>query len=227
MRLSVQKFDNAVIKESKKIFSESKTVSDRLIKFNGIESEPLYHPPALTGRYYCGEYGSYILSAGRLDPLKRVDLLINALPFCNKAIRLIITGAGSERDALESLAAKKGVSDRICFAGYVSDDELLKLYANSFAVYFAPMDEDYGYITLESFLSQKPVVTCWDSGGVLEFARHEENALICEPLPECIGEAFSRLYDNKALCKTLGDEGKALVSIISWDTVVDKLAAYI
>jgi len=227
MRQSVYSFDNVVIRESKKIFSESKTVSDRLYSYNGIDSEPLYHPPAFAGRYICGEYGSYILSAGRLDPLKRLDLLIKSLPFCDKSIRLIITGIGSDQDALVNLVEKTGLTDRVDFAGFVTEDELIQLYANAFAVYFAPVDEDYGYITLEAFLSQKPIVTCRDSGGVLEFARHEENALICEPQPEQIGEAFSRLYNNKSLCEELGNTGKLSISNINWDNVVDKFVAFL
>ena len=34
---------------------------------------------------------------------------------------------------------------------------------------FAPFDEDFGYVTLESFLAHKPVITATDAGGPLEF----------------------------------------------------------
>ena len=36
-------------------------------------------------------------------------------------------------------------------------------------VIFPPLDEDYGYVTLEAMLAAKPVITCTDSGGPLEF----------------------------------------------------------
>ena len=50
-------------------------------------------------------------------------------------------------------------------ARYISDEEKLRLYANCLGVIYPPLDEDYGYITLEAMLAQKPVVTTRDAGG--------------------------------------------------------------
>ena len=49
------------------------------------------------------------------------------------------------------------------------DERLIELYANALAVVYAPIDEDYGYVTLQAFLAGKPVITSSDSGGVLEW----------------------------------------------------------
>jgi glycosyltransferase involved in cell wall biosynthesis len=219
----IVKFDEIALKESREIFAESKNVRGRLLKYNGIDSEPLYHPPPLAGRYRCDSYGDYILSVGRLAPLKRIDLLIEAVAKSGKQVHVKVAGRGPDLIKLQDLAKKHAVEDRVEFLGFVNDDELLKLYANALAVYFAPVDEDYGYITLEAFLSKKPVVTCVDSGGTLEFVKHNENGYICEVNPEEIGEVFSTLLKNKTRCKAFGSAGFESVKGVTWDTVIEKL----
>ena len=215
--------DNLAFSEAKEIYAISRTVSDRLQKFNGFASTPLYHPPSLEGRYFSEEYGDYILSVGRLDKNKRVDLLIESMAHCDRKITAVICGKGPEYDALQQLAHKLGVADRTKFLGFVADEDLLGLYANALGVFFAPVDEDYGYITLEAFLSSRPILACHDSGGVLEFAENEKNAYVVSYDPEAMGEAFNKLYRNKKTAEELGRAGFDVVKDISWDNVIDEL----
>ena len=50
----------------------------RLRKFNGLAAEPLYHPPRLAARLAAAaRYGDYVLSVGRIESVKRVDLLVS------------------------------------------------------------------------------------------------------------------------------------------------------
>ncbi len=219
----IRQMDQIAISEAKRVFSISKNVSSRLKKYNGIPSTPLYHPPALAGRYYSGEFEHYILSVGRLDPGKRTDLAIRSLQFCSNDISLKIAGKGAEYENLRKLAVSLGVDKRVQFLGFVTDEDLLKLYSNALGVYFSPIDEDYGYVTLEAFLSKKPIITCNDSGGVLEFASHNENALITQNEPEAIGQCFDELYNNKGKAKEMGENGFVLARNITWDAVIDKL----
>lgn len=223
IRENIKKYDRMALDEAKKLCSISKNVSGRLKQFNGIDSEPLYHPPALAGRYKSDEYGDYIVSVGRLDKLKRNELLIEALSHCDKSIKAKIAGKGPEMESLKKLAARLGVSDRVEFLGFVPDEDLIELYANAFAVFFAPVDEDYGYITLEAFLSNKPVVTCSDSGGVLEFVADSESGFVCSVSPEELGDRINKLYNDKKMCRKMGQLGYNVVKDISWDNVIDKL----
>ncbi len=215
--------DNLAFSEAKNIFSISKNVTARLMQHNGVDSIPLYHPPSLEGRYYGGQYGDYILSVGRLDGNKRVNLIIEAMQYCDKNIKALIAGRGAEMESLKKLADKLKVSDRVEFLGFVPDDDLLKLYSECLGVCFPPIDEDYGYITLEAFLSKKPIITCRDSGGVLEFVREGENGFICDVSAEQLGKCFDELYKNKNLAKDMGNAGFELVKDISWDNVIDEL----
>ena len=220
---AIVRMDNIAIAECKDVYTISKTVTERLDHYNNIKSTPLYHPPALEGQYYTEDYGDYVLSVGRLDPNKRIDLLIRALPYCDSGIKAVIAGTGAIRGKLEKLAEDLGVRDRVKFMGFVSDKDLLALYANALAVVFPPIDEDYGYITLEAFLSKKPVITCCDSGGVLEFVKNNQSGNICNVSPEEIGAAVNKFYNDKKMAKEYGEAGYESVKDIKWDCVIDEL----
>lgn len=223
IREKIVRIDNKMIPESKKIYTISKNVSDRLKRYNNINSIPLYHPPKHVGKYKSEAYGNYILSVGRLDVIKRVDLLIKSLPYCDKSIKAIIAGVGPELDNLKKLACSLKVENRVSFLGFVSDEDLINLYANAFAVFFAPVDEDYGYITLEALLSKKPIVTCWDSGGVLEFVEDKKSAFIANADENEIGGKIDLFFKKKTMCEEMGRHGYDKVKNISWDNVIDKL----
>ena len=82
---------------------------------------------------------------------------------------------------LKTLARKLRVHDRVEWLGHVSEETKRDLYARARAVVYPPIDEDYGYVTLEAMLASKPVITCTDSGGPLEFVRAGETGLIAGP----------------------------------------------
>jgi glycosyltransferase involved in cell wall biosynthesis len=116
-------------------------------------------------------------------------------------------------------------SGRVTLEGGVSEQEKLRLYANCRGVLFVPYDEDYGYVTLEAMLSGKPVITCTDSGAVLEFAKDGETALVCEPEPKSLAHAIDRLWSDRAVARRMGEAGRARYESmkIGWPHVVDTL----
>jgi len=213
--------DRTGLTEARTIFTISKNTAERLSRFNGIPSEALYHPPPLAGRYRCGESAGYALAAGRLDPWKRVDLAIAAA--AAGKFPLVVAGTGSDEERLKKLAARSGAE--ISFRGAVSDEELLDLYASSAAVLFTPADEDYGYIALEAFLSKKPVVTCSDSGGPLEFVSDGETGRVTPPDGTALGEATAALLADGPAARRLGEAGYERVRGISWSAAVRALLA--
>jgi glycosyltransferase involved in cell wall biosynthesis len=223
----VKKIDNRALTEAKGVYTISKNVSERLKKYNGFDSQHLYPPPRFEDRFYCENYDDYILSVGRVAALKRLQILINSLPYCDSKIKVLIAGTGNAVDELKMLTTSLNMEDRVTFLGFVSDEEVLRLYANAFAVFFSPKNEDYGYITIESFMSKKPVITCDDSGGILEFVENGINGYVCPVDYETIGERINKLYNNKSLCKQFGDSGYEKIRYISWDTAIDKLTSTI
>ncbi|AOZ93302.1 glycosyltransferase family 4 protein [Paenibacillus crassostreae] len=218
----VSRYDNNSLSDSKEIFTIAQNTTDRLERFNHIKSEVLYHPPKHVGLYFNNSFDNYILSVGRLDKLKRIDILIESLKQTDSSIKCIIAGQGPERENLERLVSKLGLNDRVKFLGFVEDKQLLKLYADCLAVYFAPYDEDYGYVTLEAFLSAKPIITLNDSGGVLEFVKDEINGFVLTNTNE-ISSKIDYLYRNKQVAKEFGVMGYESVKHITWDHVIDRL----
>jgi Glycosyltransferase len=227
IREQIIRIDNKTLRESKKLFTIADNTTKRLRLYNKIDAETLYHPPKHYGKYYCEEYGDYILSVGRLEGLKRVELLIRAMQYTDKEVKCLIAGTGGLEPYLKQLAHELKLRNRVNFLGFVDDDELLRLYANCFAVFFAPYDEDYGYITLEAFLSRKPVISCNDSGGVMEFAEHEVNSLVASrPDPAEFGELINRLYyERTSAGRDFGNNGYNKVKDINWDHTIRKLTS--
>ena len=173
--------------ECRHVFTNAQNTANRLAKFNGVHAQALYHPPPLAPRLRGGRFDDYLLVVGRLETVKRVDLAIRALAEVPSPARLVIVGDGSQRPALEQLAAAAGVAPRVTFAGSVDGDELVAPRTPTRArCVYAPFDEDFGYVTLEAFLSGKPVITADDSGGTLEFVADGENGFVCAPEPESI-----------------------------------------
>ena len=90
-------------------------------------------------------------------------------------------------------------------------------------VVYPPFDEDYGYVTVEAFLSRKPVVTTSDSGGVLEFLEDGVNGLVAGPTPASLGAALTELWERRAAAPGMGEAGYQRVRDISWERVLDAL----
>ncbi len=211
--------DRTGLGEARKVFTNAKNTADRLARFNGIAAEALYHPPPLAGRYRSEPSQGFALAAGRLDPWKRMDLAIGAA--AAGKFRLVIAGDGPDRSRLETIAIRSGAD--VLFAGRVSDDDLLTLYATCGGVVFPPADEDYGYIALEAFLSKKPVVTCTDSGGPLEFVVDGESGRIVAPDAAAIAAATADLLASAEKARGFGERGFERVRGISWETAVRAL----
>jgi glycosyltransferase involved in cell wall biosynthesis len=223
LRDQIIQLDTATLGECVRRFANSANTAARLKRFNGLDATPLYHPPRLAPRLRCGPAGDYVLSVGRLETVKRVDLAIRALANAPSRLSLVVAGHGTQRAALEQLAESLGVADRVRFAGEVSDDTLLDLYAGALGVIFPPYDEDFGYVTLEAFLAEKPVVTTTDAGGPNEFVVDATNGYVTAPDPEALGAAIARLDADRTRAATFGRAGAERARAITWSGVVDQL----
>lgn len=222
----IRTMDQRTLPECRKIFTISDVVRQRLKDYNHLEAETLHIPMIRDLPLHGGEYGDYLLHVGRLNLTKRIDLVLEALKHCSPQVRLVLAGQGECEADLQAKAAALGVQDRVQFLGFVSESDLVNLYANAFAVFFAPRDEDFGLITIEAFNAHRPVITCTDSGGPLEFVRDGVSGFTCEPLPEQIGSRIEQLYHDRGLCARMGEAGFERVRELTWDHVIERLAAY-
>jgi glycosyltransferase involved in cell wall biosynthesis len=218
-RRAIERLDAVALGEARRVFATSRNVADRLRRFNGIESELLPHPPQSLP-YRSAEPEGFLLSVNRLDRAKRIDLLIEAVR-SSPGLRAVVTGDGPDRERLEHLAA--GVNGRIVFTGRVDDERLADLYARCLAVFYAPVDEDFGMVPFEAFLSGKPVLTTTDAGGPLEVVHDRETGLVVAPDAGELARACAYLGDHVDDAKAWGLAGKAVAERVTWDACVDAL----
>jgi len=225
LKEKIYQYDIKELSKIKKRFSMCHNVSDRLKKYNHLDSTPVYHPPKNETKFYCAESYGYIFYPSRLEELKRQDLLIKAMQYTKSPVVSIIAGNGGQFENYKKLIDDLNVSHKVSLIGRITDEEKYTLYGRCLGVCFPPFDEDYGYITLEAMLSSKPVITCTDSGGTLEFVVNEKTGFITEPDPKQIAYKIDWLYNNKQKAKEFGKNGlqSYLKKNISWDNVVQKL----
>ncbi len=220
--------DNKFLSEARKIFTISKNVSNRLKKFNNLDSTPLYPPVKNIGDFFSAGSGEYIFFPSRISRIKRQELAIESMKHVRSNVKLIIAGwPDSEHNIVRfnKLIEEFHLNDKVEILQNITEEEKINLYANSLAVLFIPYDEDYGYITLEAMYSRKPVITCKDSGGPLEFVEDNITGYIREPDPHEIADAIDSLYLDKEKARKMGLAGyeKIISMDISWDRVVETL----
>jgi len=225
LRDTLIRLDTEMLGECRRVFANAQNTANRVAKYNGLTAEALYHPPKLAARLSAASpvYGDFVLSVGRIESVKRVDLLVSAMARVDKPIRLVVAGDGTQRENVERVAAQAGVADRVDFLGSVDDERLLELYRGALAVLYPPFDEDFGYVTLEAFLARKPVVTAIDSGGPNEFVVDGVNGFVRPPDPAAFAEAINGLAAARRRAATMGDAGYERARTITWDGVIDKL----
>jgi len=223
----IRRWDNALLPKVRAIYANSRTVSDRLKRFNAIDAEPLYHPPMNHALYRCESFDDFILAPGRFDAMKRQHLLIEALALTKAPVKAVLIGnsSGPYGDQVRASIRQHGLEERVKCLGIVEESTKLDLYARCLAVYNGVYEEDYGYITLEGFFASKPVVTHADSGGPLEFVRSGENGFVTAPDALELARVLDRLHEERGLAERMGTAGLATLHTlsISWDNVISKL----
>lgn len=224
LRDTIQSMDTRTLAEARRLYAISGNVVQRLSDHNDLSARVLYPPPPLDGQFQVGGYGDYIFSLSRLDELKRVEYLLEAMSYVRTPVRCKIAGSGPDAAALQSLVRRRRIADRVDFLGSVSDEDVLTLYAEALAVYYAPYDEDYGLATVEAMKSAKPVLTFDDSGGVLEFVEDGITGYAVPPRDaRALAERIDALYTDRQRAQEMGHRGMERVEMINWDRALATL----
>ena len=185
IRRRVQELDRRALGEARKVFATSRNVADRLERSTGLAAEVMPHPPQELP-YRCDEYGDFVLSVGRLDRAKRIDLLLEAaqarrLPGRRRRRRARPRAARGARERQRPLPRPR-------LRGASSPTSTRAASPST----TRPVDEDFGMVPYEAFLSEKPVVTTTDAGGPLEVVTDRVTGLVTEPRAEALAAAFAR-----------------------------------
>ncbi len=159
------------------LIANSETVRERIRTYYERDSAVVYPPVDLLERtgYIPGtvsDSGSYYLVVSRLDPLKRVEAIVEA--FNRLRLPIVIVGTGTMDDRLRDIAGPN-----VTFTGFVNDDELCRYYDGAKALVIAAQDEDFGITAVEAQLFGKPVIAA-NEGGFRETVDDSETGILFE-----------------------------------------------
>lgn len=232
-RARIHALDFAALSVIPKRFAIGAEVQKRLLRWRGLESVVL-HPPLL-GEWQASvttpvtsatlsDAGTkpYFFIPGRLHPWKRLDRLIQAIVESSKPLRLMIAGVGEDEERLRALAKD---DPRITFLGRISDAQLHAYYQGALAIPFVPVREDYGYVVLEAFASDKPVLTCTDSGEPARMVSHGQTGWVVKSDVDSIRQALEEIVANPIEAKRMGEDARSIIQNLSWSSVALTLAA--
>lgn len=222
--------DNECFKACRNIYANSHITKKRLQKYNNINGRVLLPPVNDPELFIGGESGDYIFAGGRINNMKRQHLLLEALVYANKRVKLIIAGPADSKDDINKLKAtieKYQLNDRVkldirflprnIYANYIN---------NSAAVAYIPYDEDsLGYVAMEAATAKKALITTDDSGGILGLVKHKKTGWIAKPNAKSLAKVMNFVFQNKQHTKIFGDEASEYLQSlnINWPSTIKEL----
>ena len=211
--------DYHVVRKARKVITLTDQLKWEIKKLYGrnavvargcLSPEALSYLPKQDIKQKLGLLGRRIIfSVGRLDPRKRIDVLIKSfariLPKY-KDIFLLIGGTGEEEEQLKKLTEELGITERVKFLGFIPDAELFDYYA-SCDVFAFPSWTTSGITPYEALAVGKKVV--WTSEAD-EPVLGEEHVFVAEPNVEDFARGLEEALDTDV-------EGNVDLSDYTWD----------
>jgi 1,2-diacylglycerol 3-alpha-glucosyltransferase len=202
---------------------------------NGVDLD-VYSPGAadesLRRRYALPAGRPLILSVGRLSPEKRADVLIEAVATQDAADTVLaLAGSGPDEGRLRELAARRGVSERVRFLGFIPGTDLPGLYrlADVFAI--ASEAELQSLVTMEAMASGLPVVAV-NAGALGELVHAGENGFLARPGRAAdVAGSFDLLCRDRELRARMSKSGLRIIAdhdrhrlLARWESIYSALA---
>ncbi len=163
---------------------------------------------------------------GRLEPYKRVDVLLRAvapLTAVFPALEVAVIGRGSDRERIERLSHELGIASRLRMPGFVDDDERDRWLADSRVCVCASEKEGWGLTVIEANAVGTPVVAS-DAPGLRDSVRHGETGWLA---PTGDVEAFRAhiadllVADERA--ETMGRRSEEWSRRFDWDVAATEM----
>jgi D-inositol-3-phosphate glycosyltransferase len=168
---------------------------------------------------------SNLLYVGRIDPIKGLEFLIDAMRILNNESKLdIIGGPSKKQGSLESIKSyAKGL--KVNFLGRINHDELCHHYRTAAMVIIPSYYESFGLIALEAMASARPVIGFKDTG--LSETVRDETGILVDRNEHHLARAVDLLLKNKNLRYRLGLRGRKNVLNYRWEDIAhDYFIAY-
>jgi glycosyltransferase involved in cell wall biosynthesis len=152
-----------------------------------------------------------IACVGQLAPVKGQHMLVGAMDLLvreGRRVRLRIAGDGPDRAALEQDIARRNLGSYVVLEGFLNQDRLRELYAQSDALALPSFAEGIPVVLMEAMAMQIPCVATWIT-GIPELITHETDGLLVPPGDaEALARAIARLIDDANLRRTLGEQAR-------------------
>lgn len=124
-----------------------------------------------------------IVHVGRVSYEKSIDMVIRAMRHIDA--KLLIVGKGPAKEDMEALVRELGLEDRVIFTGFVSDEDLPKVYNAADMVISASKFETQGLTILEAMATGKPVA-CRNGRAFAEIVQDGVNGYLFDTDEECV-----------------------------------------
>ena len=185
----------------------SSNTAKRLERYYKVKSNIIY-PPIDTQKYRNKEHCGYWLSVNRLAEHKRIPIQLEAFSGLPRE-HLIIVGSyekNTPQFEAERTLILKMKPDNVEIRSFVSDGELVELYAKAKGFITTSLDEDFGMTAIEAMASGKPVIAPNEGGYKESIVNGETGILIdsinADKLKSVIEEIASELASKSEKYKT-------------------------
>ena len=136
--------------------------------------------------------GAVVVTGGRLQSYKQIDRIVEAMALTPPDLRLVVTGDGPERGALEALADERGLRERVRFIGRVETERLYRWYASA-EVFCSMSSNEAMPVTILELLAAGARVVASDIPAHRDIRDRTAGAITLVPLdaePEVLAEAL-------------------------------------
>jgi 1,2-diacylglycerol 3-alpha-glucosyltransferase len=197
--------------------------------YNGVDLErftPHIDGVSIRKRYGLGDRPA-ILYLGRLAPYKGVQFLIEAIPEVLRELpgAKFLIGGGARYDTVDigGLIKRLKIGKSVVFTGYVSDQDVGRLYAACDVFCYPSLWEGFGLEPAEAQACGKPVVA-FDNCALPEVVKDGRTGLLVQPRRvEALAEALiSLLHDKERRIRMGHDARRRVAQLFSWETAAQR-----
>jgi glycosyltransferase involved in cell wall biosynthesis len=166
----------------------------------------------------------FLLFVGRINWKKGLDRLINALPLIPH-IQLIVAGNDEDKytAVLESLAQKRGVTDRITFIRQVYGVDKRALFKNALLFVLPSYSENFGIAVIEAMAAGCPVVVTPEV-GLSDTVRETGSGIAVQGDPQILAGSINNLLSSPDLMRKMGENGRRTVKErFTWEAIAQSM----
>jgi glycosyltransferase involved in cell wall biosynthesis/predicted metal-dependent phosphoesterase TrpH len=163
-----------------------------------------------------------VLYAGRLTREKGAELLVESFTRARERdprLHLLLAGGGPEEPFL-----RERLGEHATFLGWLSRDELARVYASADVFLFPSRTDTYGQVVAEAQASGLPVVAVAE-GGPISLIRDRHTGWLCAPDPDELAAAVAQLAGSPFLREQLSRNALAESAGRTWESALAELAA--